>query len=667
MDAQETPMNQIPRKWSFGAQAGLFIPTDPDVRDDYGISFTPIVNIGHNFSKNYSLQVDASVWGKTVENNIDTFELNNTLSGWPLLVSAIYHYPFKNEHFSFYTGVGTGVVFGKKIAEKTYIDPHTYEIVTTTEKESKVGWDIHASTGLHYYITPHLDLNFGLTYSYQPVHPWDLNLGGVTVAVGINYQIKLTSHSKIVEGEDIEKLIISEIRPKSAYWGSTENISIIGSGFTPDMTISFLPPDGIKILSTELIDSSRLNVQISIDCFSPLDIRDLEIINESNSKYLLENQFEVCPNMISLNEDIEIKKKLLNSLHEKWRNLNEDDKSKKEIGKALEELGISSAAEAQIANWIYIYNPETGYIANPDILLNAKGAMEHKSKVIEILNEILKDETIDDELKKILITALEELSKLVQNESCLTKVLSDLANANVCGPDITQALKNTLNEIESNFNKMKITDKVTTCIGLINPNSAFDAWDIEQLKNDLHWLPDPPCCHPKEDCLPSVEVDNQCFHPSSVNYVAGGLMFNLCDCFYKEMKDNPLVKLGLLACPALTGFNFDTQSPFSQGVLVTMIQGYKGPFNSREAYIQKWDAIKRGDIKDFLFPQGAKNFIPSVMWALAGYNNWKGGEWGTPPGDRPKCAIDCSIPCLYKTFRVNWWPNGSFVEASLIE
>ena len=148
----KTPANKVHPKLAVGAKAGLFVPTDVDFRDTYGNSFTAGLNAAYYFSPHFSLELASDYWGRSQEDSFMEYQITSTLRGWPLTISGKYHYPFRNEHLAWYIGGGTGVVFAKFIGEMTYIDPFTMEHVTQESEEGKTGWDVHAGTGLQYYL-----------------------------------------------------------------------------------------------------------------------------------------------------------------------------------------------------------------------------------------------------------------------------------------------------------------------------------------------------------------------------------------------------------------------------------------------------------------------------------------------------------------------------------
>jgi hypothetical protein len=147
----------------------------------------------------------------------------------------------------------------------------------------------------------------------------------------------------------------------------------------------------------------------------------------------------------------------------------------------------------------------------------------------------------------------------------------------------------------------------------------LNAWDIEQLFNK-DWANNPPytpaCTTPRDRCRDTVAVSGNCFYTGSANYVSFGTMWRLCRGHY-----------------TLTG-----PVRFSETTMLALIDAYKGPV----PYIRN--------------PSG--NWIPSREWAKAGYRGWAGGS--TPAGDRPACAVTCSVPYRGSAFTVYWFPNGWF-------
>jgi opacity protein-like surface antigen len=198
----DTEPNEVCPKVSIGAEAGIFVPTDDKLNDAFGVSFTPALSASYYFNKNLSLQLRQSCWYGTDDKSSDMISATSKTRTWPLIISGYYHYPFRDGHFALYAGGGTGVVFGMFKSKITTFDPHTYEWVTTTDKESKTGWDVHASTGLQYCITPNLEVNLNLNYAYQPISDWDFDMGGFAVTVGVGYNFSMSSANHEGESEE---------------------------------------------------------------------------------------------------------------------------------------------------------------------------------------------------------------------------------------------------------------------------------------------------------------------------------------------------------------------------------------------------------------------------------------------------------------------------------
>jgi integrase/recombinase XerD len=101
----------------------------------------------------------------------------------------------------------------------------------------------------------------------------------------------------------------------------------------------------------------------------------------------------------------------------------------------------------------------------------------------------------------------------------------------VCGPDITQALKATLANVESSFYKISAENIQSVC----GTYREAGSWDIAELK--APWgralnLPN-KCGHADDDnskeCKLTVTVDGKCFYAGAVNYTLFGTMSRLCE------------------------------------------------------------------------------------------------------------------------------------------
>jgi hypothetical protein len=189
----------------------------------------------------------------------------------------------------------------------------------------------------------------------------------------------------------------------------------------------------------------------------------------------------------------------------------------------------------------------------------------------------------------------------------------------VCGPDVTQQVKDAIKLTKAKFNSGWTNDrKETACQHLTSIVYGWVAWDIIPL-NESDWILRDygSVCASKEtapSCIKSIQVDGQCFYAGSVNYVVFGTMFDLCNTYYA------------------TAYPLNNQ--FTQNEMLKWIDWYKG---------KGWTGLQT--------PR--PNFQSSNDWALAGFNIWPHGAL-TPSGDRPDCSPTCSLPYQGGAFTVNW-------------
>ena len=190
--------------------------------------------------------------------------------------------------------------------------------------------------------------------------------------------------------------------------------------------------------------------------------------------------------------------------------------------------------------------------------------------------------------------------------------LSGTCKQSICGPDIKAPLEQALNSMAREFAKLSWWGKRYACSAWSDPTNGLNTWDIVQLHMPSTWLPgyQSPQCETWPDCSITVQVDNQCFYPGSVNYVMFGEMFRLC-------------------CPKyMTVWPFESCAQY----MTWFITIYKSRY---------------------------ENYQASVDWALAGFRGWPAGS-NTPPGDRPNCAPVCTTPYHSGPFKVHWLGVGDF-------
>jgi outer membrane protein W len=222
-------------KFTVSANAGAFIPADPDVKDFYGSGFTFGAGLEYFFTPKISLSGDLDYWKKSKDEQMVGIEITNSLRNMPLTFSGVYHISLTNHQISPYIGVGTGIDFVRKVVEMSYPDPHTGDMVTTKNHESEIGWDILGKAGVDYYFNPHWAVNLEANYSYVPVNTWDLNVGGLTITAGIKFGIlTFVPTQNMPKAGFAASLWIDDIRV------TADRIDIGGSAITRDGTIKSL-------------------------------------------------------------------------------------------------------------------------------------------------------------------------------------------------------------------------------------------------------------------------------------------------------------------------------------------------------------------------------------------------------------------------------------------
>jgi len=98
-----------------------------------------------------------------------------------------------------------------------------------------------------------------------------------------------------------------------------------------------------------------------------------------------------------------------------------------------------------------------------------------------------------------------------------------------CGPDITLALKQVINQVRADFARWSLKERKRRCNTLRNPFSASAAWDIVELSPSVrHKLDGYGKGCPTTKCKETVEVEGQCVYSSRANYVLWGTMSKLC-------------------------------------------------------------------------------------------------------------------------------------------
>jgi hypothetical protein len=164
----------------------------------------------------------------------------------------------------------------------------------------------------------------------------------------------------------------------------------------------------------------------------------------------------------------------------------------------------------------------------------------------------------------------------------------------VCGPDITDALKKTVDKIRREFNSWSDTKKDLVCASM-DAGGFGVAWDIQGLHGGTgitDWInKDPNQCPTQSDCHDTVAVDGQCYYSGTVNYLSFGVMNKLCE--------------------------------ISQSWQVVELWLWK----------QVLPAV-RGK-------PAARNAGIALDMSYAGYKGWPDAGVTLPSGDRPRCGCWC--------------------------
>jgi hypothetical protein len=221
-----------------------------------------------------------------------------------------------------------------------------------------------------------------------------------------------------------------------------------------------------------------------------------------------------------------------------------------------------------------------------------------------------------------------------------------------CGPDITDALKQAVQKIRSQFGGWNDNDKQNACISLRSlaprfgegffssfPKYAVEAgsaWNIPELmRNSVdyahghrggnQWIKSYQqygCATPDPPCGQTVQVDNKCFYSGTVNYVIFGVMCQLCHDYY-------------------AGRVASATSAADAGPMKVFENRYTE--NEMAGLIRMWKSDQGG---------GPGNASPAEQWSRAGYQGWPNAA--TPQGDRDQ---QCPCKCSQKyngTFHVDW-------------
>jgi outer membrane protein OmpA-like peptidoglycan-associated protein len=188
-----------------------------------------------------------------------------------------------------------------------------------------------------------------------------------------------------------------------------------------------------------------------------------------------------------------------------------------------------------------------------------------------------------------------------------------------CGPDVTAQVAHAVDHTRAMFAGWTPEQRTESCEALRGVTTGSYAWDIVQLHNQGWILGYRPLCASQGAtpvCGDTVQVGTECYYAGSANYVIFGTMCRLCyDHFYALHRAGATI--------GYTGY-----MDFTESSMIDLIDLYKS---------------------------GSRNVVPSKSWAVAGRDGWPTG--GTPPpGDRPGCAPECSVPYTGPDFDVNWYP-----------
>jgi hypothetical protein len=192
----------------------------------------------------------------------------------------------------------------------------------------------------------------------------------------------------------------------------------------------------------------------------------------------------------------------------------------------------------------------------------------------------------------------------------------------VCGPDVTQPIRDAVAYTRSLFAGWSPDEKEEACDALDSLRTGEYAWDIVELHNNRWILGYRPTCATvgaSPPCGSSVQVGDQCYYAGSANYVIFGTMCRLCFNHFASIPD-------------LSG-----TYRFRKRGMLHLIDLYKGT-----------GPVGLGT--------PSSNFAESRQWAEAGYDGWPAGG-APPPGDRNNCVPLCPHAYNGPAFRVNWHPH----------
>ncbi|MXV52298.1 DUF4157 domain-containing protein [Pedobacter sp. HMF7647] len=224
-------------------------------------------------------------------------------------------------------------------------------------------------------------------------------------------------------------------------------------------------------------------------------------------------------------------------------------------------------------------------------------------------NHIPADRTVN---RAVMIEQVQSTLDIDESESELIEV--DVPEF-LCGPDVTSQVAGAVDKAKTMFLGWNADQQEEACDALVSFGVGDCSWDIVELHNNA-WINEqyrPPCATKgaKPTCGESVQIDTDCHHAGSSNYVIYGLMFKLC---HDKVSDD-----------------------YNRVAMKSFIDMYKGSGVSGVA-------------------TPSSNFQASLAWAYAGYDGWPMS--GSPAGDRNNCEPKCPTAYSGPPFNVHWYPNS---------
>ena len=206
---------------------------------------------------------------------------------------------------------------------------------------------------------------------------------------------------------------------------------------------------------------------------------------------------------------------------------------------------------------------------------------------------------------------------MLQN-SCISVVdYLGMETCDQCGPDVTQALSNTMDLFKSEWSKLSFLRRKKICFYVFfNPASIYDGWDIKGLVEGDH-SPAKAAAKCGEErsegtnkCFKTVRVDGGCHYRWSVNYILYGAAAKFCD-----INPNRLLERFL---------------------------AYSVP-------------------KDIY--EGTSQTPDKLLWMLAGYRGWSPGKSPNGPSKYSSCKA-CKVPAAVSVYQgrvgsLKWDENGN--------